>query len=101
MMFGHIVSSPRGDLTIQQALKLANFYLKNAMNIQDPEITLMLCHDAEVSLTQARKGARNAEDPITREGIAGAYISLGRVLNSRRYANEAKAGFKKAEKWGK
>ncbi|KAK3807666.1 MAG: WD40-repeat-containing domain protein [Benniella sp.] len=35
-----------------------------------------------------------------REGIAHAYISLGQVLNSRGHESEAKASYKKAEKWG-
>jgi hypothetical protein len=99
MVFGHFVSSPRGSLSLQQTLNLANIYLENAKSVQDPDIALVLCHDAEVSLTQARKGARHAEDPITSDSIATAYISLGRVLNSRGHTNEAMASYKKAEKW--
>jgi hypothetical protein len=99
MVFSHIVSSSRGNLTLQQTLQLANIYLENASSVQDLDIVLVLCHDAEVSLTQARKGARHS-DPITREGIGHAYISLGRVLNSRGHVDEAKASYKKAEKWG-
>ncbi|KAK3807859.1 MAG: hypothetical protein J3Q66DRAFT_444916 [Benniella sp.] len=100
MVFGHIISSPRGSLSLQQTLNLANIYLENAKSVQDPDIALVLCHDAEVSLTQARKGARHAEDPITSDSIATAYISLGRILNSRGHTNEAMASYKKAEKWG-
>ncbi|KAF9343456.1 hypothetical protein BGX34_006731, partial [Mortierella sp. NVP85] len=100
MVFGHIVSSPRGTLSLQQSLELAKIYLANASQAQDADIALVLCHDAEVSLTQARKGVRHSENVTMREGIAHAYITLGQVLNSRGHESEARASYKKAEKWG-
>lgn len=100
MVFGGIITSPRGNLTLQQSLELANVYLENAFKVQDPTVSLVLCHDAEVSLSQAKKVIRNTEDQSVRQGLATAYIDLGRVLDSRGHRNEAQASYKKAEKLG-
>lgn len=101
MVFGHIViSSPRGNLTLQQSLGLANVYLENASKAQDPAIALVLCHDTETSLFQMKKAAKHAQDEVVRRGIGTAYIGLGRVLDSRGHGNEAQAIYKKAEKLG-
>jgi hypothetical protein len=99
MVFGGIISSPRGSLSAQQSLEMANAYLENATNATDPDITLVYCHDIEVSLSQAKKGT-NHDVPAAREGIAAAYIDLGRLLQSRGRNREAQASFKKAEKLG-
>ncbi|KAF9995676.1 hypothetical protein BGZ65_008691, partial [Modicella reniformis] len=99
MVFGSIiVSSPRGNLSPQQLLELANVYLENANRVTDNDIALVLCHDTEESLSQARKSARRAEDQVVRDGVATAYINLGKVLDSRRHHNEAQISYKKAEK---
>lgn len=50
-----IVSVPRDTLSPLQALELAIIYLENACKADDLVITFVLCHDTEVSLTQARK----------------------------------------------
>ncbi|KAI8358764.1 hypothetical protein B0O80DRAFT_423805 [Mortierella sp. GBAus27b] len=100
MMFGSIISSPRGSLLPQQALDLANIYLDNAWNTTDPQLTLVLCHDTEISLSQARKAAKRAENPMVLEGIASAYLSLSKLLENRGLDSEAQASFKKAEKLG-
>ena len=100
MTFGHVVSSPRGNLSLQQSLELANIYLEYAGKAKDQDIALVLCHDTEVSLSQAKRGAKNAENQTMREGIATAYIGLGRVLYGRGHVIEAKAIYKKAEKLG-
>jgi hypothetical protein len=100
MVFGHIVSSPRGNLSLQQSLELANVYLGNADKAQDPDIALVLCHDTEVSLFQAKKASKNAQDEVMRHGIATTYIGLGKVLDSRGHHSEAQAIYKKAEKLG-
>jgi hypothetical protein len=100
MVFGSIISSPRGSLSLQKIISLANVYLENASKSSDPEILLVLCHDAEVSLAQARKTAKNTEDKAMREGIATVYIGLGDLLDSQGHRNEAQAFYKKSEKWG-
>lgn len=98
-MFCHIVSSSRGKLTLQQSLELANIYLKHAGKTKDPEIALVLCHDTELSLSQAKKASKHRKDQTARKGIANAYLGLGKVLDNQGHHNEAQASYKKAEKW--
>lgn len=100
MVFGGIVSSPRGSLSSQQALDLANIYLENATKTTDQDIALVLCHDTEVSLSQAKKAVKQAEAQTMIQGIATAYIGLGKLLESLNHASEAQASFKRAEKLG-
>ncbi|KAF9936389.1 hypothetical protein BGZ65_002437, partial [Modicella reniformis] len=100
MVLSGIFSSPRGILSPQQSLELANIYLENANKTRSPDITLVLCRDTETSLSQAKKGVKRDEDQAVREGVAAAYIGLGRVLESRGHRIEAQASYKKAEKMG-
>ncbi|KAF9350565.1 hypothetical protein BGX34_001148 [Mortierella sp. NVP85] len=100
MGFGSVISSPRGSLTLQQALGLANIYLEHAGTVQDTDIALVLCHDTEAALSQAKKEAKHADDQTMRQGIASGYIGLGRVLEIRGRRTEAQAIYKKAEKLG-
>ncbi|KAF9353488.1 hypothetical protein BGX34_011531 [Mortierella sp. NVP85] len=100
MGLNSIVSSPRGVLSPQQALRLANVYLENACNVDDIDIVLVLCQDAEVSLSQAKKAIKRAEDQYIIGEIAVAYMDLGSVLESQGHPNEAKASYKKAAKLG-
>jgi hypothetical protein len=98
MLFGSIVSSPRDVLTPTQALELANDYLEKASKAHDPYIALILCHDTEVSLSQAARGSKRFDVQGVHEGIATAYASLGRLLDNRGRRNEAQACYKKAVK---
>ena len=100
MVFSNIVSSPLGNLSLQHALELANIYLENIPKVQHPDIALVLCHDTEVALSQAKKAAKRIEDQAMRRQIAIAYIGLGRELENRGHSGEAQASYKKAEKWG-
>ena len=100
MVFGSVISSPRGSLSLQQALDLANIYLENARNTLDPKIALVLCHDTEVSLSHVKKVAKHVEDKAVREGIATAYVQLGELLHEQGHQNEALTFYKKSEKWG-
>ncbi|KAI8356352.1 hypothetical protein B0O80DRAFT_486116 [Mortierella sp. GBAus27b] len=99
-MFGGIVSSPLNILSPTQALELAHVYLENASTAKDPMVALVLCHDTETSLSQARRSTKNAQAPSLREKIANAYIELGRFLNSCGHGDEAQSSFKKAESMG-
>jgi hypothetical protein len=99
-MFDNIVSSPRASLSSRKALELANIYLEGAFNSTDPDIAMVLCHDTEVSLTQAKKSVKNDKSPTVANGIATAYIGLGKLLESRGHISGAQASFKKAEKLG-
>jgi hypothetical protein len=100
MVFGNIVSSPRGSLLPQKALDLANIYLENAFNANDSDIALVLCHDTEVSLHQAKKHVKRDENRTVAEGIATAYIGLGKLLESLHQVKGAQASFKEADKLG-
>jgi hypothetical protein len=100
MLFGSIISSPRDVLSPVQALELANIYLENASKARDPYLALVLCHDTEVSLSQATKGSKRVEVQLVCRGIATAYESLGRLLDSQGHHDEAQACYKKAGKLG-
>lgn len=100
MKFGGIVTSPRGALSPLQALELARLYLENACKANDPDIALVLCHDTEMSLSQAKRAAKNAEDHPVRKAIGAVYIDLGKLLHSRGHGGEAQVSYKKAGKLG-
>ncbi|KAK3821637.1 MAG: WD40-repeat-containing domain protein [Benniella sp.] len=93
-----VFAGPRGSLSSQQTLELANVYLEGAFNAIDSDIALVLCHDTEVSLSQAKKSAKEDKNPAVTEGIATAYIGLGKLLESFHQVTGAQANFKKAEK---
>ncbi|KAF9349625.1 hypothetical protein BGX34_001685 [Mortierella sp. NVP85] len=100
MVFNRIVSSPLEILSLQHALDLAKIYLENASKAQHSDIALVLCHDTELALSQAKSAAKCIEDQSVRKDIAKAYIGLGRELDNRGRTNEAQKSYKKAEKWG-
>ena len=82
MLFGNIISSPRGSLSLRQTLKLVNVYLENASKEQDPDVALVLCHDTEVSLSQAKKLAKRVKNQAIHKDIGVAYNELGKILDS-------------------
>ncbi|KAI8351396.1 hypothetical protein B0O80DRAFT_511364 [Mortierella sp. GBAus27b] len=98
MAFGTIISSTRGDLSPEQLLHLANFYLENARNESDPTVVLVLCYDAEVSLSHVKR-SKYTDDQTTREGMAAVYAAFGELLDSHGHRQEAQAFYKKSEKW--
>jgi hypothetical protein len=107
MVFSSIVPSYITTLSLQQALELTNVYLENAYRANDPKVALVLCHDAEVALSQAKKANKkhvaHSNDTAYQklcQGVATAFIDLGKLLDRRGYQGEAMAICKKAEKWG-
>ncbi|KAF9348198.1 hypothetical protein BGX34_002626, partial [Mortierella sp. NVP85] len=100
MVFGSIVTSPRSSLSPRQTLDLAKAYLEVAYHATDPDVALVLCHDTEISLHQAKKAVKRAEDQNVIKDIAVTYIDLGNLLEKRGHANEAKVSYKKAGKLG-
>ncbi|KAF9363347.1 hypothetical protein BGX34_004331, partial [Mortierella sp. NVP85] len=100
MVFGSIISSPRGSLSLHQALDLANIYLENARRASDPNIALVLCHDTEISLSHMKRAVKNTKDHVVQEGIATTYSELGHLLDKKGHRDEAQAFYKKSEKWG-
>ncbi|KAK3821629.1 MAG: hypothetical protein J3Q66DRAFT_427008 [Benniella sp.] len=95
---GCILCKSRGT-SLQHALDLTNIYLDEASKTQHPDIAFVLCHNAEIAISQAKKAAKHIEDQTARQGIAIAYIELGKELDDRGYGSEAQASYKKAEKW--
>ncbi|KAG0220779.1 hypothetical protein BGX31_010538 [Mortierella sp. GBA43] len=107
MVFSNIVPSCLATLSLQQALELTHVYLENAYKMKDQRIAMVLCHEAEVALSQVKKANRkypvHPDDTVyqtLRAQVAMAYIDLGKYLDRRGYPNEAIALCKKAEKWG-
>ena len=99
-MFGSIISSPRATLSLHKVLDLASVYLENACKAVDPNITLVLCHDTEVSLSQVKRAAKHTEDAAMRERMTILYIGLSELLEAQGHKNEAQAFYKKSVKWG-
>ncbi|KAI8347000.1 hypothetical protein B0O80DRAFT_430460 [Mortierella sp. GBAus27b] len=100
MVFGGIVASPRSSLSAVQSLRLAKAYLECATKEQDMDVTLVLCHDTEVSLSQAKRSAKSNNHQMLHPEIAKAYTDLGDLLHNRGCLSEAKASYNKAEKYG-
>ncbi|KAG0196762.1 hypothetical protein BGX31_005178, partial [Mortierella sp. GBA43] len=107
MLFRSIVPSPKGALSLHQALQLTKVFLQNAYNADDHDVALVLCHHAEATLSQAKGGAKkpsasssSPEDQSIREDVATAYFNLGRLLDHYGHRDEAQAFYKKSEKWG-
>ncbi|KAG0196764.1 hypothetical protein BGX31_005177, partial [Mortierella sp. GBA43] len=102
-----IVPTPKNALSLKQALEISNLYLEGAYKTQDNDIALTLCHDAEMSLSQAKAAYKKAwlgpndnEYHVVRHGLATAYIDLGIRLERQGYRVQAQDICKKAEKWG-
>lgn len=100
MKFGSFLTSPRGTLSPLQALELAKLYLESAWKASDPTIAMVLCHDTEVSLSQASKATKNAKEHPVCKGVGATYIDLGNLLKNQGRLGEAQASYKKAEKLG-
>lgn len=108
MLFRSIVPLPRGTLSPHQVVQLTNVYLENAHKSNDHDVALVLCHNAEAVLSQAKGTTRKSfasaspdtEDQTMHEIIATAYFNLGKLLENQGHGDEAKAFYKKSEKWG-
>jgi hypothetical protein len=107
MLSRSIVPAPKTALSLQQALELTNVYLENAYKTPDPNVALVLCHDAEVALSQAKTAnkkhpthLKDAGYQALRDGIATACIDLAKLLEIQGYRGEAEVICKKTEKWG-
>ncbi|MCX8565524.1 MAG: WD40 repeat [Glomeribacter sp. 1016415] len=105
-MLGSIFSSSRSALSPEQTLDLANSYLEIARKTADLNIALVLCDDAEASLSQMKRAVRKAQAPQTqsdqtlRNKIAQAYFDRGQILDQLEQFDKAQDSYKKAEKWG-
>ncbi|KAG0234984.1 hypothetical protein BGX31_004387 [Mortierella sp. GBA43] len=81
-------------------------YLENASKTDDHDITLILCHHAEVALTEAKSASKKAssssdpEDQVLSKSVATAYYKLGKLLEIQHYRDQAQEFFKKSKKLG-
>ncbi|KAG0195356.1 hypothetical protein BGX31_006368, partial [Mortierella sp. GBA43] len=82
------------------ALDLVTIYMRDAREATDADIALVLCHDVERSLSQAKKAAKHSDDKLSQEKIGIGYIKLGKLLRHQGRADEAQSSYKKAEKLG-
>lgn len=101
-----VVPAHRSSLTLQQVLDLCNIYLDNASRTEDRSVALVLCHDAEIALNQAKKASKKHPSPndvehqALRDKVATAYTKLGKLMDDHELQDKAKIFYKKTEKWG-
>jgi hypothetical protein len=107
MVFGSVVPSHLSALSLKQALELSNLYLENAYKTEDHDIVLVLCHEAEAALSQAKSASKklhtqsgDAEYQAMRDDMATAYVDLNKLLERQGHPDAAHAIMKKAVKWG-
>ncbi|KAF9354086.1 hypothetical protein BGX34_011228 [Mortierella sp. NVP85] len=107
MVFGSVVPSHLSTLSIKQALELSSLYLENAYKAVDHDIALVLCHEAEAALSQAKSASKklhiqpgDIEYQSMRDGIATAYVDLYKLLERQGHPDVAHAISKKGAKWG-
>jgi hypothetical protein len=81
--------------------------LEGAFRTADRDISLLLCHDAELALAQAKSANKGYPEHLKdaryqelRRGVTAAYIDLGRLLDVQGYGDKAGIIRKKVEKWG-
>ncbi|KAK3810142.1 MAG: WD40-repeat-containing domain protein [Benniella sp.] len=107
MVFGSVVPSHLSALSLKQALELSNLYLENAYRTKDQDIVLVLCHEVEAALSQAKSASKklhtqsgDAQYQAMRDGVATAYVDLNKLLERQGHPDVALAIMKKAVKWG-
>ncbi|KAF9996994.1 hypothetical protein BGZ65_007425, partial [Modicella reniformis] len=103
-MFHSTGSSSHATLSPQKALDLTNVYLENARKVNDPQLALELCRDAETSLSQVMKmdlnPPRDTQDQPLRERVASSCFELGQLQDHLGSGDKAQASYKKAGKLG-
>ncbi|KAG0005133.1 hypothetical protein BGZ65_011915 [Modicella reniformis] len=85
--------------TPSQKLKLATTLLESAQKTKDPKIALMICDDAEATLSRV-KPSKSDEDQTQREETAAAYSELGKLLDGLGQSDRARINYKAAAKLG-
>ncbi|KAG0016805.1 hypothetical protein BGZ80_008932, partial [Entomortierella chlamydospora] len=106
-MLNNKVASKRNPLPPHSELELVNIYLEQsrlASKEKKHDIALVLCEEAEASLSQMKKGVKATEavQDVTdlRYSIACAFFELGRLLDGLNKQERAKESYKKAQEWG-
>ncbi|KAG0230111.1 hypothetical protein BGX31_005987, partial [Mortierella sp. GBA43] len=105
MLFYSVVPSPKDALSPQQIIELTNIFLEGTNKSTDCNIVLILCHHAEATLSAMKRPSKKsttATDPEEQDQharVAEAYFNLGKLMDDREYREEAKAFYKKAQKF--
>jgi hypothetical protein len=105
MLFHSIVPFPKSTLSPQQILELTNILLEGTNKSNDRDIVLILCHYAEVTLSPIKRPSKKSiatagsEEQAQHGRIAEAYFNLGKLMDDRECREEAKAFYKKAQKF--
>ncbi|CAO3568767.1 unnamed protein product [Mortierella alpina] len=106
-MFNSKVSSKRRPLPPQKELELANIYLQQGHTASKEgkhEIALVLCEEAEASLSQMKKGGKSAmavhDTADLHHGVGCAFLDLGKLLDELKEPKRAKESYKKSQEWG-
>ncbi|KAF9399630.1 hypothetical protein BGX21_005907 [Mortierella sp. AD011] len=101
-MLRNLFSSPTSDLTLEDALELANEHLGYARKEKSPAKALELTNNAKSLLKDAEHifASKKVKDPSLSKGIANAYHEHGRLLDDLGHHDKAKKSHSKAEKWG-
>ncbi|KAF9568868.1 hypothetical protein EC968_002802 [Mortierella alpina] len=101
------VSSKRSPLQPQKELELVSIYLEQgraASKDGKSDIALVLCEEAEASLSKMKKGVRAAEavQDVTdlRQSIANAFLELSKLLAELQRQEKANENYRRAQEWG-
>jgi len=101
MLSSSIVPLPKSALPSQQVLRLSNIYLADAARVvdnnNDHDIALMLCHNAEVTLSQVTN--KKAGYKAVLGEVIAAYNNLSNLLKQLGYTAESQKLLNKTEKW--
>ncbi|KAG0219001.1 hypothetical protein BGX31_011435, partial [Mortierella sp. GBA43] len=98
------VPSPKGVLSLHEVLQLTSIYLENAtrVDISHSNVALVLFHNAEVALDQAKRSSTPSLDPDEQDmqkKIAAAYHNLGKLLEDHGLRDQAVAFYNKCKTW--
>ncbi|KAF9342621.1 hypothetical protein BGX26_007178, partial [Mortierella sp. AD094] len=95
-------SSRTSNLSLEEALELANKHLELARKEGDTARALEISSDAKSLMKDAEKifASKKVKDPALGKGIANAYHEHGRLLDDLGCHDKAKKSHGKAEKWG-
>ncbi|KAG0233892.1 hypothetical protein BGX31_004753 [Mortierella sp. GBA43] len=105
MLHRSIVPSPKAALSLQEVLQLTDIYLENAHKVTSNNVTLVLCHNAEVALSQVKSTSKKSsssdpEEQAMCQKMATAYYNLAKLLENLGHQDEAETFYKKCKKLG-
>ncbi|KAG0005806.1 hypothetical protein BGZ80_005384 [Entomortierella chlamydospora] len=100
-MLRNFFPSPTSDLSLEDALELANKYLSNARKEGDSAKALEHTNNVKSLLKHAEHilASKKDKDPTLSEGIANAYHEHAQLLDGLGHHDKAKKSHSKAVKW--